>query len=140
MPARAREQAGALYQRSLGWLLRNTVETRRQAVRALEEATLLDPGNATYELALARAYYACGFLKSARERFERVAQLQPGDAAGHQGLGLVWRRDWLKYLDRRSLVRSADQLATATRLDPGNTDAWLTLAPLLVEQGDAPGA
>ena len=140
VPARAREQAGALYQRSLGWLARNTVDSRRQALRALEQATLLEPGNATYELALGRAYYTCGFLKSARQRFERVAQLQPGDAAGHQGLGLVWRRDWLKYLDRRSLVISVDQLATATRLDPGNTDAWLTLAPLLVEQGDAPGA
>jgi GWxTD domain-containing protein len=140
VPARASEQAEALYQRSLGWLARNTVDTRRQAVRALEQATLLAPGNATYELTLGRAYYASGFLKSARERFERVAQLAPGDAAGYQGLGLVWRRDWLKYLDRRSLGRAVDLLATATRLDPGNTDAWLTLAPLLVEQGDASGA
>ena len=140
VPARAREQAGALYQRSLGWLLRNTVETRRQAVRALEEATLLDPGNATYELALARAYYSSGYLKNARRRFERVARIQPGDAAGHQGLGLVWRRDWLKYLDRRSLDRAVEQLATAARLDSGSTDAWLTLAPLLVEQGDLAGA
>lgn len=138
--SRARERAGALYQRSLGWLALNTTEARRQAVRALEEATLLDPGNAGYELALGRAYYTCGFLKSARQRFERVAKLQPGDAAGHQGLGLVWRRDWLKYLDRRSLVRSTEQLATATRLDSGNADAWLALAPLLVEQGDALGA
>ena len=32
-PSRAREQAAALYQRSLGWLARNTVETRRQAVQ-----------------------------------------------------------------------------------------------------------
>jgi GWxTD domain-containing protein len=139
-PSRARERAEALYQRSLGWLLRNTVETRRQAVGALEEATLLDPGNGTYELALARAYYASGFLKSARQRFERVAQIQPGDAAGQQGLGLIWRRDWLKYLDPRSLARSVELLKAATRLDPGNTDAWLALAPLLVEQSDEPGA
>jgi GWxTD domain-containing protein len=109
-------------------------------VRALEEATLLDPGNAAYELALARGYYSSGFLKSARQRFERVARLQPGDAAGHQGLGLVWRRDWLKYLDRRSLDRAVEELATAARLDPGNTEAWLALAPLLVEQGDLPAA
>ena len=140
LPSHARERAGALYQRSLGWLARNTVETRRQAMRALEEATLLDPGNAEYELVLARVYYASGFLKSARQRFERVTQIQPGDAAGHQGLGLVWRRDWLKYLERSSLARSVDLLATATRLDPGNTEAWLTLAPLLVEQRDEPGA
>jgi len=137
---RAREQAGALYQRSLGWLQRNTVETRRQAVRALEGATLLDPWNGTYELALARAYYASGYLKSARQRFERATRIQPGDAAGYQGLGLAWRRDWLKYLDRRSLDGAVDQLATAARLDSGSTDAWLTLAPLLVEQGDLAGA
>ena len=140
VPARAREQAGALYQSSLGWLARNTVETRRQALRALERATLLEPGNATYELALARAYYSCGYLKSARERFERVAQIQPGNAAGHQGLGLIWRRDWLKYLDRGSLDRAVEQLTTAARLDSGSTDTWLSLAPLLVEQGDLLGA
>ncbi len=138
--ARARGQAAALHQRSLGWLARNTVDTRRQAVRALEEATLLDPDNAEYQLALARAYYASGFLKSARERFEQVTRLQPNEAGGPQGLALVWRRDWLKYLDRRSLARAVELLATATRLDPGNSDAWLTLAPLLVEQGDLPGA
>jgi GWxTD domain-containing protein len=137
---RAREQAGALYERSLGWLLRNTVETRRQAIRALEEATLLDPGNGAYELALARAYYSSGYLKSARQRFERATRIQPGDAAGYAGLGLAWRRDWLKYLDRGSLDCAVGQLATAARLDSGSTDAWLALAPLLVEQGDLSGA
>ena len=137
---RAREQAGALYQRSLGWLAQNTVETRRMALRALEEATLLDPGNAAYELALGRAYDACGYLKSARQRFEQVARLQPADAGGHLGLGLVWRRDWLKYLDRGSLDQAVEQLSTAARLDSGSTDTWLKLAPLLVEQGDLLGA
>jgi GWxTD domain-containing protein len=138
--SRAREQAGALYQRSLVWLRLDTVETRRQAMRALEEATLLDPGNGTYELALARVYYSSGYLKNARQRFERVTRIQPGDVAGHQGLGLAWRRDWLKYLDRRSLDGAVDQFATAARLDSGSTDAWLALAPLLVEQGDLAGA
>lgn len=137
---RAREQAAELYQRSLQWLLEDTIETRRQAVNALEEATLLDPGNGTYELALARLCYSSGYLKRARQHFERVTRIQPGDAAGHQGLGLAWRRDWLRYLDRRSLDCAVDQLATAARLDSGSTDVWLTLAPLLVEQGDLGGA
>jgi GWxTD domain-containing protein len=137
---RAREQAGVLYQRSLVWLSENTVGARRQAVNALEEATLLDPGNGTYEITLARAYYSSGYLKSARQRFERATLIRPGDAAGYRGLGLAWRRDWLKYLDRRSLDVAVDQLATAARLDSGSTDTWLTLAPLLVEQGDLAGA
>ena len=139
-PGRARERAEALYQRSLGWLVENTVETRRQAVRALEEATLLDPGNGTYELALARAYYSSGYLRSARQRFEQATRIHPGDAVGYQGLGLAWRRDWLKYLDRRSLDGAVGQFATAARLDSGNTDTWLMLAPLMVEQGDLAGA
>ena len=136
----AREQAAALYERSLAWLRLDTVESRRQAVGALEEATLLEPGNATYQLALARAYASCGYLKNARQRFERAARIQPGDAAGHLGLGLMWRRDWLKYLERGSLDRAVEQLTTAAGLDSASADTWLALAPLRIEQGDLAGA
>jgi GWxTD domain-containing protein len=134
-PARPHMSAEALYQRALDWLARNTVDTRRQALRALEQATLLDPANAEYELTLARTYYACGFLRNARLRFERVARLRPEDAGGHEGLGLVWRRDWLKYLDRSSLDLAVKQFSSAASLDPGNAGVSLVLVPLLLEQG-----
>ena len=84
---RAREQAAALYAQALHWLSDGTVERRRQALRVLEQATLLEPGNATYEVALARTCYACGFLRDARRHFERAAAAQPADADGHLGLG-----------------------------------------------------
>ena len=48
----------------------------------------------------------------------------------------MWRRDWLKYLDRTSLGRAVDNLSWAARLRPGQCDVWLLLAPLLIEQGD----
>jgi len=128
-------QAEALYQQSSRWLARNTVDARRQAVRNLEEAALLEPGNAAYQLALGRAYYASGYLRNARLRFEEVTRIQPGDAAGHHGLGLIWRRDWLKYLDHRSLDLAVDQFADAARLDSADVDAWIMLVPLLLEEG-----
>jgi GWxTD domain-containing protein len=139
-PSRGHAEAEALYQHSVTLLARGTVETRREALRGLEQATLLEPGNATYQLTLARAYQAAGFLKSARDRYERVTRIRPDDAAGHAGLAQMWRRDWLKYLDRSSLDRAADEFALAGRLDSTDADVWLGLAPLQVERGDLSGA
>lgn len=129
-------QAESLYAHAQGMLSRGTIDARRQALRELEQATLLAPGNAAYELTLARTYYGCGFLRSARRHFERVRQLDPHDARGCYGLGLIWRRDWLKYLDHASLDRAAELFSTAARLDSSYADAWLALVPLLVERGD----
>jgi GWxTD domain-containing protein len=133
-------QAQELYDRATGLLQRNTIDTRRLALGDLEQATMLDPTNAEYQLTLARAYYQCGFLKSARRRFERVVKLTPSDAQGRYGLGQVWRRDWLKYLDRTSLTRSVEQFSMAARLKPSSCDAWVMLVPLLMEQDDVKSA
>ena len=138
-PARAAtpaRRAAALYVHADSMLARNTIDTRRTALRELEQVTLLDSGNPEYELALARAYYVCGFYKQARLRFERVIRLAPAEAGGRYGLGQVWRRDWLKYLERNSLDRAVENLSWSARLRPGAADAWLLLAPLLIEQGD----
>jgi GWxTD domain-containing protein len=129
-------RAAALYAHAESLLARRTIDTRRGALRELEQAALLDPTSAQIELELARAYYQAGFLKLARLRFEHVVRLAPGDPAGRYGLGQVWRRDWLKYLDRTSLARAVENLSRAARLRPDYCDAWLLLAPLLVEQGD----
>jgi len=131
---RAHERAEGLYQRALGWLTENTVDSRRQAVSALEEATLLEPQNPNRELALARAYYASGFYEQARRRLEHVTLLEPDDSALHLELGLMWRRDWLRYLDAQSLHRATVELVNATILDTTNTEAWLALEPLLLVQ------
>lgn len=129
-------RAAALHRLALERIARNTFEERRQAAKNLEDAVLLDPGNPEYVLTLGRLYLAMGHLRMARQRFEQVAALAPGEAWARLGLGLVWRRDWLKFLDRASLARAAGHLRDAARLDPSLSEAWLALTPLLVEQGE----
>lgn len=136
--AEAARKAGAqaLVERAQSMLARGNIEGRREAIQDLEQATLLDPGNPNYELLLARTYYRVGFLKNARDRFERVARLAPADPESRYGLGQAWRRDWLKYLDRTSLARAIENLSACCRLRPDHTEGWLLMVPLLVEQGD----
>jgi GWxTD domain-containing protein len=134
------ERADALYRQALGHLRQNTVDTRRHAIDELEQATLLVPGQPGYELTLARTYYQAGFVRLARERFTRVTRLAPEDAEARFGLGQVWRRDWLKYLEKASLQRATANLRAAVALRPSYCDAWLLLVPLLVEQGNLDAA
>ena len=133
-PVSREARARTLYEHAETRLAKNTIDDRRVALRDLEQAVLLEPTNPLYELTLARAYYRAGFLKSARTHFERVTRMAPDDAQGRFGLGQVWRRDWLKYLERSSLDRAVDNFSAAARLDPGACDAWLMLVPLLVEE------
>ena len=128
------ERADELYHQALEQLRQNSIDTRRVAIDRLEEATRLAPGNPQYELTLARTYYQAGFVRLSRERFERVRRLAPGDAEARLGLGQVWRRDWLKYLERSSLDLAVENLRAAVRIQPSHCDAWLLLVPLLVEQ------
>lgn len=132
--------AKACYDRGIQHLARGTFDSRRLAIQEFEQATLLDPRNAEYQLTLARTYYRVGFLKNARQRFEKVVRLMPKDAPGRRGLGQVWKRDWLKYLDVTSLQRAVDHLSMAARLEPASADAWLMLVPLMVEMDDLRGA
>lgn len=133
----ASEEARALYQRAWQRLEQRSVEMRRMAISDLERATLLEPGNAEYQLTLARTYLVAGYVKLARRRFETASAVAPEDAEAHYGLGQVWRRDYLKYLDRTSLERAIEQLDAATRLEPRHTDSWLMLSSLLIERGDS---
>ena len=129
------EEAESLYRRALERNAENTIESRRQAMQYLERATMLAPEHAEYELALARIYYRMGFLKQARGRFQRVERLDPADADARMGLGMVWRRDWLKYLELASLLRAIDHFSAAASLRPRDPEPWLQLMPLLIEAG-----
>ena len=129
------DEASALYRRALIEEKRDTFDSRRQALKLLERATLLAPDSVAYHLQLARLCYRMGFLGRARQRFERVARIDSADAEAHHGQGLVWRRDYLKYLERGSLTRSVAEFQHAGRLRPGQTETWIQLVPLLVEQG-----
>ena len=133
-------RAEALYESAMKRLERPTIEGRREAIVELEQATLYDKHQPEYELALARLYAQCGYLTHARQRYERVAHLAPTDGRARLGLGQMWRRDWLKYLEPASLDRAVLHLSAAGRLDPHLEDAWIQLTPLLIELGEVAGA
>jgi len=136
--AGARARAETLHRRARERIAASTIESRRTAIQELEQATLLDPRNAGAQLLLARIYLQCGYLGLAQRRFEAVTRLSPGDADGRIGLAQIWRRDYLKYLETRSLERAIENYASATRLRPAAAEAWLGLVPLYVERGDLP--
>ena len=134
--ARARAlEAEALQAHALQMLERRTIEARRTAISDLERATLLLPEEPGPQLLLARTYLAAGFRRQAMRRFERVVSLAPLEPEARFGLAQVWRRDWLKYLEPRSLERATEHASIAARLDPTHVDAWLMLSSLLVERG-----
>ncbi len=132
----ARSEAEKLVRKAERHLATGTIDHRRIALQELEQATRYDPANPAYELALARAYYQVGYLGRARQRFTKVTKLAPTDAEGRYGLGQVWRRDWMKYLEQRSLDLAIEHLSAACRLRTDHADSWLLLVPLLVERGD----
>ncbi len=129
-------EADALHAHALLMLERRSIEGRRTAISDLERATRLDPGRADLQLLLARTYLQAGFRRQAMRRFERVVRLSPEEPEARFGLAQVWRRDWLKYLERASLDRAAEHAAAAARLAPRHTEAWLMLSSLQVERGD----
>ena len=121
-------------------LTRHTFDSRRIAIHELEQACDLVPERADLQLKLARTYADAGFTKQSRLRYERALLIAPDNADARMGLGQAWRRDWLKYLERRSLDRAIEHFSACARLDPKRTDAWLMLSALLVERGDLTAA
>ena len=121
-------------------LAHRTIEMRRMAIEELLRATELAPRRAELQLALARAYWQAGFMKQARLRYERAVAIAPNSADARFGLGNAWRRDWLKYLERRSLDVAVDHYAACGRLDPSRVETWLLLSALQIERGDLAAA
>src|SRR2546428_365408 len=68
-------QARAFFEHADKALAQTSIDQRRVAILDLEQASLLEPREPLYDLVLARTYYAAGFLKLARQRYEKVAQL-----------------------------------------------------------------
>lgn len=129
------EEAETLFRLAQADLARNTIDLRRRGMQRLERAALLDPSRADIELELARTYQRMGFLKESRRRFENVVRRNPEDVAAGRGLATLWRRDYLKYLDKSSLVRAIEHLERVVTLEPGDVDSWIGLAALQTERG-----
>src|SRR6185295_18644936 len=87
---------------------------------------------------LARAYLDAGFSHDAKETYEHITTLAPGGADGWDGLGRVWKRDWLATLATASLEKTIHYFDEAVRCDPARAEVWTLLAVLRLERGDAP--
>ena len=133
-------ESNALVREGLERGSEGSLSARREALRQLEEAARLSPHDTRVLGALGHAYLDAGFTHAACETFEHVTQQDPRNADAWQGLGQVWKRDWLATLAPASLLQSIECFGNAARLEPSRADAWTTLAVLRVEQGDARGA
>jgi len=114
-----------------------TLEQRHKAIEALEQAAHLAPRDTTVLSRLARAYLDAGFSHDAKETYERITTLAPDGADAWQGLGRVWKRDWLATLATASLEKSIHYFDEAVRRDPARAEVWTLLAVLRLERGDA---
>jgi GWxTD domain-containing protein len=143
-PGRARSDPAAdaetLVRRAADYEAKGTIETRRVAMDCLERAIAIAPQRVDYQVRLGRLYYLMGFLKQAKNRFQKAERLDPQNADARFGSGQVWRRDWLKYLDRTSLARAIESFSAAARLRPGDCETWLQLVPLDYESRDTVAA
>jgi GWxTD domain-containing protein len=117
-----------------------TMEERHKAIEALELAAKKAPHDLKILTQLAHAYLDAGYNHDAKELFEHLTEMAPDDADGYDGLGRVWKRDWLATLAPKSLDKAIGYLEHATKLDPVLASAWTTLAVLRVERGDMQGA
>ena len=139
-PSSRSVRADSLCRAAIARLAAGGIDERRVALRELQEAVLLAPDEPRHRLAYGRLCLEAGFDQQARGAFERAAALDPRDGAARLGLGQVWKRDWLLFLEPSSLDRAIGHLSAAVERDPQLCDAWILLAPLLFERGESAAA
>jgi cytochrome c-type biogenesis protein CcmH/NrfG len=134
------EKAGFYHRWAEEALAEGSVESRLRAVRNLQLAIDLEPGEPRHWLLLGKAKLLGEFEGEARACFRRAAVLDPRSARAFAELGLAWKREWLRRLDTLALARAVEALDTAAALSPYAADPWLELVPLRCERGDLEGA
>src|SRR5262245_60268611 len=133
-------RARDLYDRAMKRVAHGTSEEAQFALGELEQAALLDPDHFEYAITAGRLCLKADMLHQARHWAERVLARDSADAGAHLLLGAVWRKDWLLTADPMTLQRAVVELCRAARTRPSLSEAWSTLAPLLVEIGEFEGA
>jgi len=102
-------------------------------IRALEEAVADKPEAADLRSRLAQKYMVLRRFAQAAQQYESFLELEPGNAAAWNNLGVC----------RRSLGqndRAAEAFERATQWNPGLLAAYANLAGMYERQGDLPGA
>jgi GWxTD domain-containing protein len=134
--ARARE----LHRGARQALLEATVDGRRRAIRDLEAAVQLAPGDPTHWHLLGEAYASGRFFERSRACIQRALRIEPHGAQGWFLSAMAWRREWLRRLDPSALDRAIASFDTVTQLDPQRGEAWLRYSGMLYERGDPAAA
>lgn len=106
------ETAYGLYQRGAALLSEGLAG---EAAPSLERARDLEPDKASIREALARAYFALGRTRDAREEFTAVAAIDPANDYAHFGLALCLERE-------RRLDEARGHARMAVTMKPGNED------------------
>ncbi len=108
------------------------------AVAVAEEVFAENPGNVEVRRLLGQIYHSYArkgpqgvdteLLQKAVEQFERLVELEPDNPENHVGVGTLYRATEEPEKAEQSLKR-------ALELDPGQTDAKVALAYLLLQAG-----
>lgn len=132
--------ADSLYRSATARIASGVRENRALARAELEQAVYLAPREIAYLLALGDICLEGDFRDRARSCYERVVEIAPNEYRAHEGIGQVWKRDWLATLAGTSLARAIDGYSAAARARPDRAEAWIRLAPLLFESGQVAAA
>jgi Flp pilus assembly protein TadD len=100
------------------------------AAALLEHAVAAEPDSRSAREALARAQYASGRFRSARDNFAAIVDANPTDDYAHFGWGLAAAK--LGELDA-----AAEHLALAAAMRPDNADYATALARTRAARGQA---
>lgn len=95
----------------------------RPAEVALGRALTIDPDHVDAHRWLAIAYYDIGLMTEALSHFQKVADLEPGDARPHRIMGVV-------RMDHGNLSAAASDLEESLRRDPRQPDRQQILVEL----------
>jgi len=101
------------------------------AVRNFKRALEYDSTFVEAYLDMARAYLALGNMDSAEVAYRKVAQINPHDSRGWQGLGFLYG------ILKKDVDKGVEYYRKALDVDPENNDARFGLASLLDEAGRA---
>lgn len=132
----AQVRADSLHRRARARLAEDTVESRRGALRDLEQASILAPDRVEVWRELARLCRLIGDRQRARSCLQRVVVLAPDDGDAQSALGLEWKWEWLATAEDSAYSNAVRCLRRAAALAPTDLEARLALTALALARGD----
>jgi len=103
--------------------------TPEERIKLLEEQSREKPNDKGLLLSLASYYSQAGKVDQARETYQKVIKLDPGDVAARQDLALL-------YYTQGDLGAAEQELKKALEIEPANPDVNFQYAKLLAAKKD----